>query len=58
MVQNEEFVYLYNMKQVANYMYEGVMPVDIVKNKDGKIKFVFRQSDTTEVWDKWKSKKY
>jgi len=51
-----ETIRIYNLKQVAGYMYSGLQPISIEKDgTTGKILFVFKKEDTLEVWEKWKT---
>ena len=51
-----ETIRIYNLKQVAGYMYAGVNPISVEKDgSTGKIVFVFKKEDTLEVWEKWKA---
>jgi hypothetical protein len=55
-VKRMETIRIYNLKQVAGYMYAGVNPISVEKDgSTGKILFVFKKEDTAEVWEKWKA---
>ena len=55
-VEHMETIRIYNLKQVAGYMYAGVNPISVEKDgSTGKIVFVFKKEDTLEVWEKWKA---
>lgn len=57
MINNYDYdvVQIVNYKQASYYISKGVKPIDILYTS--KIVFIFKVSDTKEVWNDWKTKR-
>ena len=50
--RGEEMVFISNPLQTARYLKNNALLYDVLQNQD-KLIFVFRKSETSELFDKW-----
>jgi hypothetical protein len=54
----KEFIYIYNIQQATYYMCDcNIKPVEIGKNREGKIFFRFVRAETKAAFDGWCNRK-
>lgn len=49
-----EYIRVRNYKQACYYVSNDVKPVDI-EYKCGRMTFIFKTEDTSDVWQKWRN---
>lgn len=52
----DKLIAIFNFKQACSYINCGVQPVRLEYGKKGDLIFYFRESETKEVWERWKRK--
>lgn len=50
----QNIIAIVNFKQACAYIKNGVKPVDIEYNNEGRLIFFFVDKDTKILWEKWK----
>ena len=50
----EKMIRIVNFKQACAYIRAGVQPIKLEYNEKGRMVFIFREEDTTEIWNLWK----
>ena len=55
--KDDEFVYLFDKRQVTAYMKNNVYPVKVKLDKKDRIIFVFKKSETNELYTLWREHK-
>ena len=55
----EKLIFITNYRQACAYISDGIQPIRLEYNLNTKtLVFIFKQSDTKNVWQKWMNGSY